>query len=241
VVAEGRSPARLDLDSFEILSFDCYGTLVDWESGILSALAPVLSRHRCSAAPHELLEAYGRLESRAQEPPYRPYAIVLREVMEGLGRLLGFAPAASELDTLASSIPAWPLFPDTRQALRALRTKYRLAVLSNIDDDLFAMTAPALGVEPEWVVTAAQVGSYKPSLENFRRALARFGRPKQKVLHVAQSLFHDIAPARALGLSSVWVNRRHGLPGAGATPPADARPDLEVHDLKSLASLAGVW
>jgi 2-haloacid dehalogenase len=230
----------IDLDSFEILSFDCYGTLVDWESGILSTLAPILARHRRSAPAQELLEAYGRLEARAEEPPYRPYAIVLREVMEGLGRMLGFTPAGAELDALASSIASWAPFPDTREALRALRTKYRLAILSNIDDDLFALTAPALGVELDWVVTAGQVHSYKPALENFRRALVRFGLPKEKVLHVAQSLFHDIAPARALGLASVWVNRRHGLPGAGATPPADGRPDLEVRDLKSLASLAGV-
>ncbi len=230
----------IDLDSFEILSFDCYGTLADWGSGILPALAPILARHRCSAPARQLLEAYGRLESSAEKPPYRPYSIVLREVMEGLGRMLGFSPAGVELDALASSIASWVPFPDTREALRALRTKYRLAILSNIDDDLFAMTAPTLGVELDWVVTAGQIGAYKPSLENFRLALARFGRPKEKVLHVAQSLFHDIAPARALGLASIWVNRRHGLPGAGATPPADGRPDLEVRDLKSLASLAGV-
>jgi len=228
----------IDFDSYEILSFDCYGTLVDWESGILSALAPVLARHGRSIPGETLLEAFAELEAGAERPPYRPYAMVLREVIEGLGRRFGFEPGAADRGVLAASLADWPPFPDTREALRALRRKYRLAVISNIDDDLFAGTALSLGIEFDWVVTAGQVGSYKPSLENFRQALARFGAPREKVLHVAQSLFHDIAPAASLGLSTVWVNRRRGSPGRGATPPASARPDVEVPDLRSLAILA---
>jgi 2-haloacid dehalogenase len=228
------------LDSYEILSFDCYGTLIDWEAGILSALAPLLSRHGRSVPDEILLKAFGELESAAEQAPYRSYSVVLREVVEGLGRRFGFAPNAAERASLAGSLAGWPPFPDTRDALRALKSKYRLAIISNIDDDLFAGTNRALGIEFDWVVTARQVGSYKPSLENFRQALARFGAPKDKVLHVAQSLFHDIAPARSLGLSTVWVNRRLGRSGTGATPAAMARPDLEVPDLKSLAELAGV-
>jgi len=230
----------IDFDSYEILSFDCYGTLIDWETGILAALAPVLARHGRSVLDEALLEAFGELEAGAERPPYRPYAVVLEEVVEGLGRRFGFTPDAAERGVLAASLAGWPPFPDTRDALRALGTKYRLGVISNIDDDLFAGTARSLGVDFDWVVTARQVGSYKPSLENFRQALARFGAPGDKVLHVAQSLFHDIAPARSLGLSTVWVNRRHAKPGSGATPPASARPDVEVPDLRALAVLAGV-
>jgi 2-haloacid dehalogenase len=230
----------IDFGSYEILSFDCYGTLVDWETGILSALAPVLARHGRIVPGETLLEAFAELEAGAEQPPYRPYATVLREVIEGLGRRFGFKPEAADLGVLAASLADWPPFPDTREALRALRKKYRLAVISNIDDDLFSGTARTLGVEFDWVVTARQVGSYKPSLENFRQALARFGAPREKVLHVAQSLFHDIAPAASLGLSTVWVNRRRGRPGTGATPPASARPDIEVPDLNGLAVLAGV-
>ena len=224
----------------EILSFDCYGTLIDWEAGIRSALAPVLARHGRSAPDEELLEAFATLEAGAEQPPYRPYAAVLREVLDGLGRRLGFTPGEADRGALAASIEDWPPFPDTRGALLALRTKHRLAVISNIDDDLFAGTARTLGVEFDWVVTAQQVGSYKPSLEFFRQALARFGTPRERVLHVAQSLYHDIAPARSLGLSTVWVNRRHGRPGHGATPPSTVRPDIEVPDLRSLVSLLGV-
>jgi len=224
----------------DILSFDCYGTLIDWEAGILSALAPVLARYGRSAPDDELLEAFATLEAGAEQPPYRPYAAVLREVVEGLGRRFGFAAGEADHGVLSASLGDWPAFPDTRDALLALKTKYRLAIISNIDDNLFAKTSRTLGVEFDWVVTAEQVGSYKPSLENFRHALARFGAPKDKILHVAQSLYHDIAPAQSLGLSTVWVNRRRGRPGHGATPPAAVRPDIEVPDLRSLAVLLGV-
>ena len=230
----------LDFESFEIISFDCYGTLIDWETGILAALRPILARHGRGASDEALLEAFASLESGAESGPYRPYAVILREVVEGLGRRFDFTPDETERVSLAVSLPVWPPFADTRDALRALRTRYRLAVISNVDDDLFAGTARALGVQFDWVVTAGQVGSYKPSLENFRRALARFGVPTERVLHVAQSLFHDIAPAKSLGLATVWVNRRRGRPGPGATPPATARPDSEVPDLRSLVRLAGL-
>ena len=236
----GAARSRPDLDGFEILSFDCYGTLIDWEAGILAALAPVLARHGCEVPADDLLRAYAILETAAEGGPYRPYAAVLQEVVAGLGRRFGFAPTAGECDALAATIADWPPFPDTVAALGRLKTKYRLAVISNIDDDLFAGSARALGVGFDWVVTAQQVASYKPSLDNFRAALARFGSPADRVLHVAQSLFHDIAPARTLGLRTVWVNRRRGREGSGATPPATARPDLEVGDLAELAVLAGV-
>jgi 2-haloacid dehalogenase len=228
----------LDFDRFTYLTFDCYGTLIDWERGILAALRPVLDRHGIAIADDAALELYGELESAEERGPYRAYRDLLATVMDGFGERLGFVPSADERAALAVSVGDWPPFPDTVEALRALTDRFRLVILSNIDDDLFALSARHLGVTFAAVVTAQQVGSYKPDPRNFRTLLARLGTTPDRVLHVAQSLFHDIAPANALGLTTVWVNRRHDRPGSGATPPATARPDLEVPDLRTLARLA---
>jgi 2-haloacid dehalogenase len=230
----------LKFDQFEVLTFDCYGTLIDWESGLWAALSPILANHRVTVSPDRALELYGELESEAERGAYREYKTVLRMVLEGLGSRFGFAPAPAELERFAWSVKDWPAFPDSPAALRALKTKYKLVVISNIDDDLFAFSAQRLGVEFDGVITAQQVKSYKPSLNNFRVAFERLGVPTSKILHVAQSLFHDIAPAKTLGLANVWVNRRHGRAGSGATPPAQAQPDLEVPDLRSLARIIGL-
>lgn len=230
----------LNFDRFEVLTFDCYGTLIDWETGLWAALSPVFANHRVSVALDRALELYGELESEAERGPYRDYKAVLRMVLEGLGPRLGFTPTPDELERFAVSVKDWPAFPDSPRALRALKTKYKLAIISNIDDDLFAFSAQRLQVPFDWVITAQQVRSYKPSLNNFRRAFERLEVPQSKILHVAQSLFHDIAPAKALGLATVWVNRRYGKAGSGATPPAQAQPDLEVPDLQSLAQHIGL-
>jgi 2-haloacid dehalogenase len=228
----------LDFDRYTYLTFDCYGTLIDWERGILAALRPVLDRHGIAIADDAALELYGELESAAEAGPYRPYRELLATVMDGFGERLGFVPSAAERAALAASVGDWPPFPDTVEALRALADRFRLVILSNIDDDLFALSARHLGVAFAAIVTAQQVGSYKPDPRNFRALLARLDTAPDRVLHVAQSLFHDIAPANALGLTTVWVNRRHDRPGSGATPPAMARPDLVVPDLRTLAHLA---
>jgi 2-haloacid dehalogenase len=228
----------LDFDRFTHLTFDCYGTLIDWERGILTALRPGLDRHGVVLSDDAALELYGELESAAEREPYRPYRALLATVMDGFGARLGFVPSADERAALAASVGDWPPFPDTVEALRALADRYRLVILSNIDDDLFARSARHLGVEFAAVVTAQQVGSYKPDPRNFRALLERLDTAPDRVLHVAQSLFHDIAPANALGLTTVWVNRRHDRPGSGATPPATAHPNLEVDDLRTLAQLA---
>jgi 2-haloacid dehalogenase len=230
----------IDLEAFDVLSFDCYGTLIDWERGILAALAPVFAAHRVAPGPEETLQLFGELEAAVESGPYAEYRTVLARVLEGIGARLGFAPSPGELEAFATSVRDWPAFPDSPGALRLLASRYRLAVISNIDDDLFAHSVPRLGVSFDWVVTAQQVRAYKPSPENFRRAFERIGLPPARILHVAQSLFHDIGPARRLGLATVWVNRRHGKPGPGATPPAQAEPDLEVPDLQALARAAGL-
>jgi 2-haloacid dehalogenase len=230
----------MDLTRYEALTFDCYGTLVDWERGILGALRPVLHRHGIACDDDWLLGLYGTAESGTQAGPWRPYREVLSSVMDRLGAELGFAPDADERDLLARSLPDWPVFPDTVAALTALAKRYRLAVVSNIDDDLFVQTARRLEIRWDAVVTAQQVRSYKPAPAHFRAVLDRLRLDAGRVLHVAQSLYHDVAPARSLGLATVWVNRRAGLPRSGATPPSEARADLEVFNLQALVTLAGL-
>jgi 2-haloacid dehalogenase len=227
----------LDFDRYTHLTFDCYGTLIDWERGILAALRPVLARHGLALTDDRILELYGELEAAAEAGPYRRYRAVLAAVMAGFGARLGFAPSAEEREAFAASVGRWPPFPDTVEALRALGRRHRLVILSNVDDDLFAQSARHLATDFAAVITAQQVGSYKPDRRNFRFALARLGAPPARVLRVAQSLYHDIAPANELGLTAVWVNRRHDRPGFGATPAATAQPDLEVPDLRKLARL----
>jgi 2-haloacid dehalogenase len=220
---------------FSVLTFDCYGTLIDWETGLWDSLRPVLAHHGVTVTQDAVLEMFGILESRAEAGEYRTYKVVLGQVLTAMGDQLGFAPAEDELTRFAQSAGDWPPFPDTTRALRALKRQFQLAVISNVDDDLFARTARRLDVTFDWVITAEQVRSYKPSHNNFMVAFERIGVPRGRILHVAQSLFHDVAPAKSLGLSTVWVNRRHGKTGSGATPPAHATPDLEVPDLDALA------
>ena len=227
-------------DTFKVLTFDCYGTLIDWESGIWEALRPVLAAHRVELQPEPALELYGRLESEAEVGEYQEYKTVLRMVLEGFGAELGFTPSTAELQSFSTCVKDWPAFSDSPAALQALHKKYKLAIISNIDDDLFAFSEKKLQVKFDWIITARQARSYKPSLNNFKVAFERIGIPQGQILHVAQSLFHDIVPAKQLGLACVWINRRHGKVGSGATPPAQAQPDLEAPDLQSLARLAGV-
>lgn len=230
----------LDFAEFEALTFDCYGTLIDWERGILEHIRPILAAHGVADPGDDaLLERFAEEESAVEAGAFVPYREVLRRVAARLGAGLGFAPTPEEADAFAGSVAAWPPFPDTAPALQALARRYRLAVLSNVDDDLFAGSAARLGVAFDTVVTAAQVESYKPAPAHFHEGLRRLGLPASRVLHVAQSLYHDIAPARTLGFACVWVNRRRGRPGGGATTPARATPDLEVPDLATLARLAG--
>ncbi|MGD8319682.1 MAG: haloacid dehalogenase type II [Gemmatimonadota bacterium] len=227
----------MKLDEFEALTFDCYGTLVDWERGILTALRPSLEAHGVEAGDDDqLLERFGRLEAAAEAGTFQPYRAVLAEVMRGFGQELGFDPTPEEVAGFAGSVLDWPAFPDTVASLGALGERYRLAVVSNVDDDLFAETRKRLGVRFDAVVTAQQVQSYKPARPHFDEVLRRLDLPRQRVLHVAQSLYHDIAPARRLGFACVWVNRRAGRPGGGATAPAEATPDLEVPDLTTLVA-----
>ncbi len=231
----------MDFGRFQALSFDCYGTLIDWESGITAALRPILHSHGVAVEPTCLLEAYGKVETEIEAGPYRPYRQVLREVLHRLGDAFGFTASAAELESFAASVKDWPAFHDSAAALHGLAKRYRLIVLSNIDEDLFGFSQRALSVEFDRVFTAQRIGSYKPSRRNFEYLIEHSGVPRERMLHVAQSLYHDIGPAKELSLATVWVDRRKGLPGPGATPPAPAVPDLTVSSLRSLAVLADCW
>ena len=201
-----------------------------------------MSAHGIHPTDDALLEAFAHEEARAQRAAWTPYAHVLERVVDGIGDRFGFRPLAGERSALASSLTAWLAFPDTAAALAELQRRYRLVVVSNIDDDQFAGTARGLGVELHDVVTAQQVRSYKPGRRHFDEVCARTGLHPSRILHVAQSLHHDIAPAKALGFATVRVNRRTGRTRSGATPPSDAVPDLEVPDLATLAArVAEAW
>jgi len=229
----------MDLSSFITISFDCYGTLIDWEAGILPTLHDVLASHRRGLSDAALLELYGEFEAEAQSGPYQSYRQVLESVVQRFGERFGFLPSPTELRSLHESIPAWPPFSDTVAALQQLQQRYKLAVISNIDDDLFAATRKHLGVDFDCVVTAQQAKSYKPSLNNFQLALRTIGVSPDRLLHAAQSIYHDVIPAQSLGIASVWVNRKSARPGVGAVRAAVAQPNLEVPDLATLAALAG--
>jgi len=228
----------LDFERFEWVSFDCYGTLVDWESGICGAVDGVLGANGVRRSRGEILALFADFEPRVQKSEtYLTYRRVLRRVMAELGDALGMRCSDSELDYLADSLADWPVFPEVSEALEALKSRYKLAVISNVDDELFAGTAEALNVDFDAIVTAEQARSYKPSRRNFDLAAARMGVEKGAWLHVAESLFHDIGPANRLGITSVWVNRAGR---GGGTRRTDAVPDLVVSDLGELVGLAGV-
>jgi 2-haloacid dehalogenase len=234
----------VDADTYEVLSFDCYGTLVDWESGIVSGLRPVLRAHGVEASDDEILDLHAgtehRLQSASEEGGYVKYRDVLGEEVREAGRRWSFEPDTSEVGALPDSVRYWLPFPDTVNALHALKSRYELAIISNVDDGLFALTARYLEIEFDYIITAEQAGTYKPSLGNFELALKRIGAPPGRILHVAESLFHDHVPAKKLGLDTAWVHRRAFKGGFGATPPAEADFDIEVPDLESLVFVLGL-
>jgi 2-haloacid dehalogenase len=228
----------LDFSRFDALTFDCYGTLIDWETGLLASLRTAIERQPFATTDDELLEAFARHESAIEADRYRPYREVLGEALRRILGEHGLEPTADEVAAFGGSVVDWPAFPDSASALQRLQARFGLGVITNCDDDLFAASSARLGVTFDWVVTAQQAKRYKPNPRGFELAFERIGLPTNRILHVAQSLFHDHVPAKRLGLSTVWVNRRGDRPGSGATPPAQATPDLEVPDMATLAELA---
>ena len=236
----------VDLTDFDALSFDCYGTLIDWEAGIAAVLGPWARSRGLDVGDEALLTAYSGHEARAEaEHPADPYPLILARSLRDLGRELGARVTDQDAQRLAGSVPDWPPFPDSRAALAALAERYRLIILSNVDNESFAASNRRLGVRFTSVLTAQDIGSYKPSPRNFAALLAEAGRlgiPPARLLHVAQSLFHDHVPARQAGLATVWINRRHDRPGWGATPAPGAGviPDAEFPSLRAFADAVDV-
>ena len=228
----------LDYTSFDALTFDCYGTLIDWEAGILAALRATLAPSGGDPSDDELLEVYWRAEAAAEAGSYRRYREILAGCCRQVCAQFGVEPDDAAAATFGGSVGSWPAFPDSADALRQLQSSYRLGVITNCDDDLFAASNERLGVRFDWVITAQSVGSYKPDQRNFEAAFAAIVLPRERILHVAQSLFHDHVPAKALGISTVWIDRRHDRPGFGATPPATVTPDADFPDMATFARVA---
>ena len=224
----------LNFDDIKVLTFDCYGTLIDWEGGILSALKPLLSRSGTVLPDSELLRLYGRFEREAQgRADFVNYRTVLRMVAKNLSGRLNLDLKPQEENVLSESIADWLPFADTVAALKRLKERFRLGILSNVDDELFRPSQTRMEVPFDWVITSEQLGSYKPAERNFLQAIAKMEIDPGQHVHVAQSLYHDIVPAGALGIKTVWVNRR----GAASTPTPEATPDLETPDLQTLVKI----
>jgi len=223
-----------ELDGITHLTFDCYGTLIDWETGILRALRSLFESHGVAAAPDAILRLYVAHEARVEGLVWRPYRDILRDVTDAIAQDLGVRLSISERNLLPETIGSWPPFEDTIAALRRLKERFRLAILSNVDNALFTETAKQLQVAFDDIITAEEVRSYKPGEAHFREAPRRLNVPVTRILHVAQSLYHDHVPAKRLGFRTVWVKRPSRLTGTGLAPTASVQPDLIVPDLAKL-------
>ena len=234
----------MNLADYDALSFDCYGTLIDWETGIASVLAPWARDAGLDITDEELLLGYGKNEMQAErENPTALYPAILAESFRRLGAQLGAQVSDEWVERLGASVPDWPAFPDSHAALESLAHDYRLIIVSNVHREGFAASNTLLDVTFDKIITAEDVGAYKPAPNHFEAldaALAELNVPRERLLHVAQSLFHDHVPAKRHGLASVWINRRHGHPGWGATPePAEKFSyALEFPSMEAFAAAA---
>jgi 2-haloacid dehalogenase len=230
------------ISEFEAISFDCYGTLIDWEAGLAAALGPWARSRGLALDDEALLAAYARHEAEAEsERPGALYPEVLASSFTALGQELGAEVTPQDARRLAGSVPDWPAFDDSPAALAALGRRFKLIILSNVDRTSFAGSNARLGVTFDSILTAEDIGSYKPSAQNFDALLAearRLGVADGKLLHAAQSLFHDHVPAKRAGLATVWINRRHDRAGWGATPipPDGVTPDWEFPSMAAFAA-----
>ena len=236
----------MKLADFQALSFDCYGTLIDWEAGLAAVLVPWAAARGLDLSAEDLLAEYAGFEAEIEaQQPAALYPDVLAGSLRRLGEKLGAEVTGDDAAAMAGSVPDWPAFPDSPGALADLAARYQLIILSNVDRASFAGSRRRLGVTFTSVLTAQDIGSYKPAPANFDALLAeaaRLGVEPGRLLHVAQSLFHDHGPAKAAGLPTVWINRRHAQPGWGATPEPAAlvTPEWEFDSLAALAAAVAV-
>jgi 2-haloalkanoic acid dehalogenase type II len=219
-------------ESFDIITFDCYGTLIDWEAGIINAFQSEAAKDGVELRGDQIIETYAAEEPKIESGSYLSYREVLGATTLRVAATLGWNLAPERAAFLAASLPDWQPFPDTNPALERLATRFRLGILSNVDDDLLAATRKHFTVDFDLIVTAQQIGSYKPSHGHFKEALIRAG--DRRFLHAAQSYFHDVVPACQLGIPNVWVNRKNTN-----APPGGPIPTHEVRTLTDLANLLG--
>ena len=234
------------LSDFKVLTFDCYGTLIDWEAGIWDAFQPLISGNgRSDILRTDALQEFAAIENRLEaETPGMPYPEVLAQVHAAFARRFGLLTSTSLDSQFGDSLPGWPAFPDTADVLRYLKTRYKLVILSNVNRDGFAASNRKLGVEFDAVYTAQDIGSYKPDPANFEFLLENlgqdFGLGKQHILHTAQSLFHDHVPAKSFGLATAWIDRQRLSETGdwGATAKLDELPttDFLFHSMGEMAA-----
>jgi 2-haloacid dehalogenase len=229
------------LIDFNVLTFDCYGTLIDWETGMVEALKPLISKARTPLTRNAILEAHARHESSQQlQTPWMLYHELLAIVYKRLAEEWGILAKWEDCVRYGESVRNWPAFSDSAGALQYLKKYYKLVILSNVDNDSFSFSNPKLGVEFDAVITAEDVGSYKPSARNFDYMLEKLARlqiTKDKILHTAESMFHDHLPANHAGLKSCWIHRRHKDEGFGATMHPGEMPHYDFR-FTSMAELA---
>jgi len=235
----------MKLSDFRVLTFDCYGTLIDWESGIYAALQPLLEKTKQATGQtlsrDAALETFARYESAQEDAtPAMIYSELLSTVHRRLAQAWNVAVEDADHARFGASVPDWPAFPDSAVALTYLKQHYQLVILSNVDRESFKGSNRRLGVEFDAIYTAQDIGSYKPNQGNFEYMLAHLadrGVAKTDILHTAQSLFHDHAPAKRFSLASAWINRRHDKPGWGATmaPPEGADYDFQFPSMAAMA------
>lgn len=231
----------MKLTDFKVLTFDCYGTLIDWETGMLAALAPIAARAPRPLSKAEILAAHARHEAKQQEmTPAKLYRDLLAVVCKRLAEEWGAPVTWDECVAYGRSVRDWPAFPDTADALRYLKQHYRLVILSNVDNETFAFSNVKLGVAFDAILTAEDIGSYKPAPRNFDyliATLAGMGLAKGDILHTAESLFHDHGPANRFGLANCWIHRHHADGGFGATMDPGTMPRTDFR-FTSMAELA---
>jgi 2-haloacid dehalogenase len=229
------------LTDFKVLTFDCYGTLIDWETGLIEGLRPLTAQVRRSLSRDEILQAHARHESSQQvQTPGKHYQELLAVVYKRLAEQWGVPVTWDACIAYGRSVRHWPAFPDTAGALQYLKKHYKLVILSNVDNESFAFSSQKLQVEFDAVFVAEDIGSYKPCIGNFAYMLDKLGGlgiEKADILHTAESLFHDHQPANQVGLASCWIYRRHQDQGFGATMPPGTMPHYDFR-FTSMADLA---
>jgi putative hydrolase of the HAD superfamily len=236
-----REGVRMRLTDFDALSFDCYGTLIDWEHGLRQGLEKVSRLDGQSLDVDDLIETYADAEAQAErEHPGMRYPEIIARSIAATGATHGIDVPPALATEIGASIPEWPAFPDSANALERLSRRFKLIILSNVDRASFAASNTRLGVTFDAILTAEDIGSYKPDPRNFAALLEHvetMGIAPNRLLHVAQSLFHDHVPAKTAGLTTVWIDRRQDRPGHGATPVAadGVRPDWRFPSMAAFA------